>query len=515
MSTMGSPLCTAVLLAFLVFSLRLFVNSWHRVHKGMFANGTIEDDFVMERNGLVHELNERRKEILSFLISSGVKRLLDESGHFGQHQSFESNHLDISLDNESEVSSGSIRINKDHIGCDQLVDMKAVDILGSGYTKIVLEVVLSEGQSVALKTVYDQGTDMARCLEDFKDPLGCHELVSFKLKKEIVLLQRLQHPNIIKVCLGLVRLLHYLSHSPLGSVALLDFQPRQFVMVSGELKLTDLDDASVTEPACQVDQDCVLQFPLRNFSLPCTDQGVCEGLNEMRNRYNAYRYFFTYLLPHQAPPALRHLVDHIMNSTGELKGDVNDTLEAFEDMFHLYKSGLHLDNMPPSIIRDYAVMKGMSTSGNMEYRCWPSYNHQGCVLSVHNAKEAAFICNSLPQCTSFSLSDQRTWTGRLLASFQSGFRHLVPDGNSEVYLKKTKASPGTTELISSIPYSNQPITYHTMCGRVYALLSAPSSHNLLPISKGGDPKPYCALQSLQKPRECMPIITCRVIMGLN
>ncbi|XP_021439971.1 extracellular tyrosine-protein kinase PKDCC [Oncorhynchus mykiss] len=484
MSTMGSSLCAAALLAFLVFSLSLFVNSWHfRVYKGIFTNGTIEDGFVMERNGLVRELNERRKEILPFLISSGVKRLLDESGHFGQHKSFEIKHVDVSLENESDVSSGSIRMNKDHIGCDQLVDMKAVDILGSGYTKIVLKVLLSEGQSVALKTVYDQGTDMGRCLEDFKDRLGCHELVSFKLKKEIVLLQRLQHPNIIKlrghcedsvraggitaileqgfplqmiqllqspweerfrVCLGLVRLLHYLSHSPLGSVALLDFQPRQFVMVSGELKLTDLDDASVTEPACQIDQDCILQFPLRNFSLPCSAQGVCEGLNEMRNLYNAYRYFFTYLLPHQAPPALRHLVDHIMNSTGELKWDVNDTLEAFEDMFHLYKSGLHLDNMPSSIIRDYAVMKGMSTSGNMEYRCWPSYNHQGCMLSVHSDKEAAFICNSLPQCTSFSLSDQRTWTGRLLASFQSGFSHLVTDGNSEVYLKKTKASPGTT-----------------------------------------------------------------------
>uniref|UniRef100_A0A674C845 Extracellular tyrosine-protein kinase PKDCC-like n=1 Tax=Salmo trutta TaxID=8032 RepID=A0A674C845_SALTR len=260
------------------------------------------------------------------------------------------------------------------------------------------------------------------------------------------MIQLLQSPweERFRVCLGLVRLLHYLSHSPLGSVALLDFQPRQFVMVSGELKLTDLDDASVTEPACQMDQDCILQFPLRNFSLPCSAQGVCEGLNEMRNLYNAYRYFFTYLLPHQAPPALRHLVDHIMNSTGELKGDVNDTLEAFEDMFHLYKSGLHLDNMPPSIIRDYAVMKGMSISGNMEYRCWPSYNHQGCMLSVHSDKEAAFICNSLPQCTSFSLSNQRTWTGRLLASFQSGFSHLVTDGNSEVYLKKTNASPGTT-----------------------------------------------------------------------
>nr|XP_023850709.1 extracellular tyrosine-protein kinase PKDCC-like [Salvelinus alpinus] len=158
----------------------------------------------------------------------------------------------------------------------------------------------------------------------------------------------------------------------------------------------------------------------------------------MRNLYNVYRYFFTYLLPHQAPAALRHLVDHIMNSTGEMKGDVDDTLEAFEDLLHLYKSGIHLDNIPPSLIRDYAVMRGISTSGNMESRCWPSYSH------LHSAMEAAFICNSLPQCTSFSLNNQRTWPGRLLTSLRSAFSSLVPDVNSEVYLKKTKASPGTT-----------------------------------------------------------------------
>lgn len=93
----------------------------------------------------------------------------------------------------------------------------------------------------------------------------------------------------LQVCLGLVRLLHYLSLSPLGSVALLDFQPRQFIMVSGELKLTDLDDAIVTETGCRTSSDCVLQFPLRNFTFPCSVGGVCQGLNEMRNLYNAYR----------------------------------------------------------------------------------------------------------------------------------------------------------------------------------------------------------------------------------
>ena len=36
---------------------------------------------------------------------------------------------------------------------------------------------------------------------------------------------------------------------------------------------------------------------------------------------------------------------------GELKADINQTLEAFEHILLLYKSGLHLDNLPPSIIR--------------------------------------------------------------------------------------------------------------------------------------------------------------------
>ncbi|CAB1330561.1 unnamed protein product, partial [Coregonus sp. 'balchen'] len=224
------------------------------------------------------------------------------------------------------------------------------------------------------------------------------------------------------VCLGLVRLLHFLSHSPLGSVALLDFQPRQFVMVSGELKLTDLDDASVTEPACQTDQDCVLQFPLRNFSQPCSAQGESTLL-----LFPRLRYFFTYLLPHQAPPALRHLVDHIMNSTGEMKGGVNDTLEAFEDMLHLYKSG-HAPGQRASIINQRLC------SHERQEHLW-KYAIQMLALvqpprlsvqSVHSAKEVAFI------------------SGRLLASFRSGFSHLVSDVNSEVYLKKMKDSTGTT-----------------------------------------------------------------------
>uniref|UniRef100_A0A3Q0TAB5 Extracellular tyrosine-protein kinase PKDCC n=1 Tax=Amphilophus citrinellus TaxID=61819 RepID=A0A3Q0TAB5_AMPCI len=444
MPGMGSSLRAAALLAFVVLSVlvALLISSVQQfgARTSHFSTATSGDDEELAslREALIYQLGERRKEIIPLLSpdgdddddddddGGGENGLLGESRHFSQHDST----LDSSLWNE--ITVGSRKAHLDEMGCDSLVDMQAVEILGSGYTKLVVKVNLAGGQPVALKLVNEQGIDMGKCVEDFKDPQGCRELVSFKLKKEIVLLQRLQHPNVIKlkghcaggpggrggeggrvtvileqgnplqmiqllqspwedrfrVCLDLVRLLHFLSRSPLGSVGLLDFQPRQFVTVSGSLKLTDLDDASAEETTCHTDADCTLQFPHRNFTLPCSAQGVCEGLNEKRNIYNAYRYFFTYLLPHQAPPSLTHLVDRIMNATGE-------------------------DESHPDMTGHYTVMRGMGTSGNVEYRCWPSYSQQGCVLSVHSAREAAHICNSHSQCNSFTLTGQKTWTGYL------------------------------------------------------------------------------------------------------
>ncbi|XP_052010026.1 extracellular tyrosine-protein kinase PKDCC-like [Xyrauchen texanus] len=449
-------------LAMAVLSVTVVLKKWHfGLREEAFG------DDAPERNRLLQQLQERHQELKQLYVTASE---------------FMNSHLSV---NDSvyyingEMSAGNTVTNETEIGCEELAGMKAVDFLGSGYTKTVLKVALPQGLFVALKSVNHQGTDMRMCMQYFKDSQNCHKLVSFKLRKEIILLQRLQHPNIVqlkgqcqdsvlvggitaileqgmplqmiqllqspweerfRVCLGLVRLLQYLSQSPLGSVALLDFQPRQFVMVSGELKLTDLDDASIKEPACKEDSDCVLQFPLHNFTHRCSPSRICKGLNEMRNLYNAYRYFFTYLLPHQAPPLLKPLIHQIMNSTGGLKQSINETLIAFEEVLHLYQSGQHLQNLPPFITRDYAVLKGMRSVGNMEYRCWPSYNQQGCVLSVHSAKEAALICSSHPQCTSFSLSKEKTWTGRLLALFRSGFSHLVPDVNSAVYMRKVKAS---------------------------------------------------------------------------
>ncbi|XP_029453785.1 extracellular tyrosine-protein kinase PKDCC-like [Rhinatrema bivittatum] len=363
------------------------------------------------------------------------------------------------------------------LGCADLASLTGTRYLGSGFSKLVLQATLADGSAVALKRIHGEGSDVRRCVRLYRDPAGCQRLASYKLRKEVTLLRGLRHPGIIqlygecydnsldperrvtamlelgsplemiqllqapweerfKVCLSLVKLLHYLAHSPLGSVALLDFQPRQFVTVDGDLKVTDVDDASTEELTCGGDADCILEFPTKSFSLTCAAAGRCEGINEKRNLYNAYRFFFTYLLPHTAPPALKPFLYDIMNATGDLRYGINETLDAFEKVLYLYKSGLHLPKRSQHL-KEFLVINGFRLQEAADYKCWPSYNHLGCLLSVHNANEAAVICNSHPQCQSFIVSQQRTWTGRLLVTFRSNFTDLVPDANSAVYIRRS------------------------------------------------------------------------------
>ena len=59
-----------------------------------------------------------------------------------------------------------------------------------------------------------------------------------------------------QISYGLCKLVHYLAHSPYGSLVLSDYRRQQFVLIDGDLKLTDLDDIGFTEPFCLLDTDC-------------------------------------------------------------------------------------------------------------------------------------------------------------------------------------------------------------------------------------------------------------------
>lgn len=204
MPEMGNSLRAAALLAFVVLSIlvSLLISSVQQFGSRIshFSNATLaaadEEELASLRGALIYQLNERRKEIIPLLLPDDDD---DENGLS------EETPLSPQLDHTSdynlwnEITHGSRKAHMDELGCDSLADMQAVEILGSGYTKLVVKVNLAGGQPVALKLVNEQGIDMGKCLEDFKDPQGCRELVSYKLQKEIVLLQRLQHPNVIKV----------------------------------------------------------------------------------------------------------------------------------------------------------------------------------------------------------------------------------------------------------------------------------------------------------------------------
>ncbi|KAM6406161.1 LOW QUALITY PROTEIN: extracellular tyrosine-protein kinase PKDCC-like [Pluvialis apricaria] len=374
-------------------------------------------------------------------------------------------------------TSAELSLEPPLLGCRDIRNVSGVQYLGSGYTKAVYKAVLNRTLAVALKAVDFGGHDIAHCVRQFAALGDCYRLAAYKVVKEMILLQRLRHANVLqlygycyqdsndipdtlttitelgsplemiqllqtswedrfRICLSLVRLLHYLAHSPLGSVTLLDFRPRQFVIVDGELKVTDLDDASIEESSCTSNSDCFMEFPARNFTLPCSVEGRCESMNEKRNLYNAYRFFFTYLLPHSAPSSLRPLLDKIVNATGELHWGIDETAAQLERVLNLYKSGEYLQNttrMPKAEYR--RVPEAFIPDEN--YRCWPSYHHKGCLLSVFDVNEAIEICNSYSQCKAFVLTNQTTWTGRQLVFFKMASNHIMPDPDKITYVKVT------------------------------------------------------------------------------
>lgn len=212
MPAMGNSLRAAALLAFVVLSVlvSLLIGSLQQfgAQIARFPNATAagdDEEFASLRRALIYQLNERRKEIIPLLSPPPPGEAPRSSS---QHHQPPTSNLDSTL--WSEIAEGLRKARLDEVGCESLVDVQALQILGSGYTKLVVKVNLAGGQPAALKLVNEQGIDMEKCLEDFKDPRGCRELVAYKLKKEMVLLQRLQHPNVIKVKLYLSPLLFIL-----------------------------------------------------------------------------------------------------------------------------------------------------------------------------------------------------------------------------------------------------------------------------------------------------------------
>ncbi|KAL8185333.1 UNVERIFIED_CONTAM: hypothetical protein K2H54_047077 [Gekko kuhli] len=86
------------------------------------------------------------------------------------------------------------------LGCRDISNVTDVHYLGSGYTKAVYKAVLNRSLAVALKSVDFGGHDIDHCVKLYGALEDCYRLASYKILKEMILLQRLRHPNILQQC---------------------------------------------------------------------------------------------------------------------------------------------------------------------------------------------------------------------------------------------------------------------------------------------------------------------------
>lgn len=97
------------------------------------------------------------------------------------------------LMNPDRVNSGQM------LGCHSIDNVTNIQYLGSGYTKAVYKATINNSLSVALKSVDFGGHDMENCVKKYGSAEDCYRLASFKIVKEMTLMERLRHPNILQV----------------------------------------------------------------------------------------------------------------------------------------------------------------------------------------------------------------------------------------------------------------------------------------------------------------------------
>ncbi|XP_064601711.1 extracellular tyrosine-protein kinase PKDCC-like [Liolophura sinensis] len=353
------------------------------------------------------------------------------------------------------------------IGCDDLHKITDVTYIDSGWTKAVYKG-RYDGRPVAIKTVDISGQEVTTCTEKGYALTECYHRATQKILKEIVLLQGIEHSNVIEVLgycipdrpytgephtvvtmvtelgepIDIIRLLqmwwedrlrvaydmtkivHFLARTPYGSLSMNDFRRQQFVLVDGELKLSDVDDMGMEEPSCQIDKDCELFFFNDNLTLrtPCAS-GRCIGYNEKKNVFNAGRHFTTFLLPHGAPKRLRPVIDKSVDGFGNVTMTTDQLLQQMDKIVNMYRSGVYLNRTKPEDYKTfYREYKNSDTPGHFDYRCKLSLSGSGCTISVFDQREAEDMCNTDPECRSFVMTSQMTWTGRKITHLKNGFR---------------------------------------------------------------------------------------------
>ncbi|XP_076435221.1 uncharacterized protein LOC143275042 [Babylonia areolata] len=350
-------------------------------------------------------------------------------------------------------------------------------------------------QQVAMMAVKSQSEDpMTRgsCLKEVHDIDFCSAVGNYLLMREVFLLRFLRHPNLIGLlgyCLrgdavsreldkkgvvlvlemgvpfipsllsalswsrrvqlahGVVSLMAYLHHSPLGSVGLPQVKPKDFVLVNEKvLKLTDLDDAELQERACSGDGDCFLE----NVDIGVTCKGGrCWGLNQKTNMRMLGGPLLLPLLQNSPAECRKEVeemlsrVRHLDISTKELLAFMDLLLKkysAFEaqpssdntqrrenaESNSRYPDGHGIPAAKPKIVAGgsgqqlFRRLDASNFPGLYDYVCPHTRVHWGCVLVVESVQAAMDWCATDPTCRSFvAFSSHPEDSGKVAVVFKN------------------------------------------------------------------------------------------------
>ncbi|XP_041347930.1 extracellular tyrosine-protein kinase PKDCC-like [Gigantopelta aegis] len=234
--------------------------------------------------------------------------------------------------------------------CTNIHNIKIKKKVGHGVSK---QTFLGEykGMHVAVKMVTRHLNDVRTCLDNLKrqakdspkDKGLCYLMPTMKLMKEILFLEQLDHPQLVKLlgycvrseesdstdisehgvvavyefghrfvidslqilpwqkklehAIDMAQLLDYLEYSPLGSLVVPDFKEGHFLLVNSSLKIIDMDDVNNLEPSCgsyDISRNALHQDGCE-FGLSCR-QAMCIGFNAKINLKNMNKLIFKRLL---------------------------------------------------------------------------------------------------------------------------------------------------------------------------------------------------------------------------
>ena len=143
------------------------------------------------------------------------------------------------------------------------------------------------------------------------------------------------------MCLGIARLLRFLAHSPIGSLLIRDFKLSQFILVDGEIKLTDFDDVDNEEPECLTNKDCIVRGTKGNKTLQC-DRRRCRGVIATKNLDCASRGVISHILIPGAPEKLQRYLDEIKYNLQTLAWSSDELVWHLERVLNILRLGKHL-----------------------------------------------------------------------------------------------------------------------------------------------------------------------------